>query len=43
MHRRFVAPQARWADIVIGPDWHARDVKRLAVAIKKANRPGKAS
>jgi uridine kinase len=34
MHRKYVAPQVRWADMVLPADWDDRDVQRLAKAIK---------
>lgn len=36
MHRKYVAPQVRWADFKIGADWDDRDAERLALAIKSA-------
>lgn len=34
MHRKYVAPQVRWADVVLRADWEDQDVRRLAMAIK---------
>jgi len=33
MHKRYVQPQARWADIVLKQSYHAADVQQLAVQI----------
>ena len=29
MHRKYVAPQRRWADVVLGSDWSAKEIKSL--------------
>ncbi len=34
MHRRFVAPQARWADVVLKGNWDDREVERLVRRIR---------
>jgi uridine kinase len=33
MHRKYVAPQVRWADVVLHADWDTQDVRRLTMAI----------
>jgi uridine kinase len=36
MHRRFVAPQARWADVVLDGDFGVGGVRRLAARLQEA-------
>lgn len=39
MHRRYVAPQARWADLVLPGNCPSRDVRRLVLRIRRGVRP----
>jgi uridine kinase len=36
MHRKYVAPQIRWADIVFEADWGKKEVKRVVMGIGQA-------
>jgi len=43
MHKRFVAPQAKWADVVLRQPPSQRDVERLAAVITSRVRGGRLS
>lgn len=36
MHQRFVAPQARWADVVLAEPWDERRIAGIVAALKQA-------
>src|SRR5882724_6607891 len=33
MHRKFVLPQRRWADVILRGKWHARQIEQLAARL----------
>ena len=39
MHRRYVAPQARWADLVLTGQCRPRDLHRLISSLRRGDRP----
>lgn len=39
MHKKYVAPQRRWADVVLGASWGEGDIERLSCLIKASACP----